>query len=138
MSHLTKRTGNMSHGTSHVQLLPTGSHMLPSYYSMRRPFLTDSELCPSAKQYTTDPYTPALGSKGLSYDHPSTYPSFIDSYYTPETFGDYRGATAISASGGALFPPSALPHLLPPLSGEAPHLLVKTFWFLKQSTFCIL
>ncbi|XP_067112770.1 POU domain class 2-associating factor 2 [Osmerus mordax] len=117
-------------GTSHSQqsfVQMPGSHMLPSYYSMRRPFLTDSELCPSAKQYTTDPYTPALGSKGLSYDHPSAYPSFIDSYYTPETFGDYRGATAISASGGGLFPPSALPHLLPPLSGEAPHLLRDTW-----------
>lgn len=117
-------------GTGHSQqsfVQMPGSHMLPNYYSMRRPFLSDSELCSSAKQYPTDSYTSALGSKGLSYEHPSTYPSFIDSYYTPDSFGDYRGATAISGGGGTLFSPSSLTHLLPPLSGETPHLLRDTW-----------
>ncbi|XP_030648276.1 uncharacterized protein C11orf53 homolog [Chanos chanos] len=106
-----------------------GSHMLPGYYSMRRPFLSESELCHPMKQYPTDTYSSALGGKTFSYDHPSSYPSFIDSYYSPDTFGDYRGASAYTATGGSLFPASTLPPLLPPLSGDtSPHLLLKDSW----------
>ncbi|XP_071025719.1 POU class 2 homeobox associating-factor 2 [Oncorhynchus clarkii lewisi] len=106
-----------------------GSHMLPGYYSMRRPpYLTDSDFSPSTKQYSSDPYSSALGGKALSFDHTSTYPAYIDSYYTPESFGDYRGATAFSTSGGSLFPTSSLPHLLPPLPGESSNLLLRDSW----------
>lgn len=70
------------------------------------------------KQYSPDTYSTALGSKAFSYDHPSTYPSFIDSYYTPDSYGDYRGPTSYTTGGGSLFPPSTLPTLLPSLSGE--------------------
>ncbi|XP_076867964.1 POU class 2 homeobox associating-factor 2 isoform X1 [Brachyhypopomus gauderio] len=106
-----------------------GPHMLPGYYSMRRSILPDSELCHSMKQYSTDSYSPALGGKAFPYDHSSSYPSFIDSYYQPESFGDYRGTTAYTASGGSLFPPSTLSTLLPSLSGEtSSHLLLRDPW----------
>lgn len=99
--------------------------MLPGYYSMRRPFLPDSELCHQMKQYSSDSYSSALGSKAFSYEHSSSYPSFIDSYYQPDSFGDYRSATAYTAGGGSLFSPSALSTLLPSLSGEtSSHLLL--------------
>lgn len=99
--------------------------MLPGYYSMRRPFLPDSELCHPMKQYSSDSYSSALGSKAFSYEHSSSYPSFIDSYYQPDSFGDYRSATAYTAGGGSLFSPSALSTLLPSLSGEtSSHLLL--------------
>ncbi|XP_010868723.1 uncharacterized protein C11orf53 homolog isoform X1 [Esox lucius] len=117
-------------GTSHSQatfVQMPGSHMLPGYYSMRRPYLTDSDFSPSAKQYSSDSYSSTLGGKALSYDHSSTYPAYIDSYYSPE-FGDYRGATAFTTSGGSLFPTSSLPHLLPPLPGESSHLLLRDSW----------
>ncbi|XP_041751266.1 uncharacterized protein C11orf53 homolog [Coregonus clupeaformis] len=119
-------------GTSNSQaafVQMPGSHMLPAYYSMRRPpYLTDSDFSPSTKQYSSDPYSSALGGKALSYDHPSTYPAYIDSYYAPESFGDYRGPTAFSTSGGSLFPTSSLPHLLPPLPGESSNLLLRDSW----------
>lgn len=106
--------------------------MLPGYYSMRRPFLPDSELCHPMKQYSSESYSSALGSKTFSYEHPSSYPSFIDSYYQPESFGDYRSATAYAAGGGSLFSPSALSTLLPSLSGEtSSHLLLVLKLFIK-------
>ncbi|TRY83964.1 hypothetical protein DNTS_006537 [Danionella cerebrum] len=102
-----------------------GSHMLPGYYSMRRSFLPDSDLCHTMKQYSSDTYTSTLGSKAFSYEHPSTYPSFIDSYYTPESYGEYRGPASYTSSGGSLFPTPTLPALLPTLSGESsPQLLL--------------
>lgn len=105
-----------------------GAHMLPGYYSMRRPFLPDSELCHPMKQYSSDSYTTALGGKAFSYEHSPSYPSFIDSYYQPDSFGDYRGPAAYPAGGGSLFSPSALSSLLP-LSGETPsHLLLRDPW----------
>lgn len=107
------------------RFLFAGSHVLPGYYSMRRPFLQDSEFCHPMKQYSPDTYSSALGSKGFTYDHPSSYPPFIDSYYNPDSYGDYRGPTSYATSGGALFPPSTLPTLLPSLTGEASsHLLL--------------
>ncbi|XP_077096954.1 POU class 2 homeobox associating-factor 2 [Siphateles boraxobius] len=108
----------------------SGSHVLPGYYSMRRSFLPDSDLCHPMKQFSSpDTYSSALGSKAFSYDHPSTYPSFIDSYYTPDSYGDYRGPTSYTTSGGSLFPPSTLPTLLPSLSGESSsHLLLRDPW----------
>ncbi|XP_056601897.1 POU domain class 2-associating factor 2 isoform X1 [Triplophysa dalaica] len=106
-----------------------GSHVLPGYYSMRRPFLQDSEFCHPMKQYSPDTYSSALGSKGFTYDHPSSYPPFIDSYYNPDSYGDYRGPTSYATTGGALFPPSTLPTLLPSLTGEASsHLLLRDPW----------
>lgn len=99
--------------------------MLPGYYSMRRSFLPDSELCHPMKQYSPDTYSSALGSKAFTYDHPSSYSSFIDSYYNPDSYGDYRGPASYTTSGGSLFPPSSLPTLLPSLTGEpSSHLLL--------------
>ncbi|XP_041949066.1 uncharacterized protein C11orf53 homolog isoform X2 [Alosa sapidissima] len=102
---------------------------MPGYYSMRRPFLQDSELCHPMKQYSTDTYSSSLGGKAFSYDHPSSYP-FIDSYYPSDSFGDYRTASTYSTSGGSLFPPSSLPPLLPPMSAESStsHLLLRDAW----------
>ncbi|KAF7647192.1 hypothetical protein LDENG_00176070 [Lucifuga dentata] len=76
-----------------------GSHMLPGYYGMRRPFISDADFCPSAKQFSSDVYPSTLGGKALGCEPPMTgYSSLIDSYY-PETFGDYRSAAAFSSSG---------------------------------------
>lgn len=109
-------------------LFPAGSHMLPSYYGMRRPFISDSDFCPSTKQFSPDVYSSTLGGKPLGCE-PSTmssYSSLIDSYY-PETFGDYRSAAAFSSSGGSFLPSSALSSLLPPFSGESSHLFLVGF-----------
>lgn len=93
--------------------------MLPSYYGMRRPFMSDSDFCPSTKQFSPDVYSSTLGGKPLGCE-PSTmtsYSSLIDSYY-PETFGDYRSA------GGSFLPSSAISSLLPPFGGESSHLFL--------------
>lgn len=106
-------------------LFPTGSHMLPSYYGMRRSFISDSDICPSTKQFSPDVYTSTLGGKPLGCE-PSTmtsYSSLIDSYY-PETLGDYRSAATFSTSGGSFLPTSALSTLLPPYGGESSHLFL--------------
>lgn len=113
-----------------------GSHVLPGYYPMRRPFLQDSEHCHPMKQYSTDTYTSTLGGKPFSYDHPSSYP-FIDGYYPSDTFGDYRTTSTYSSSGGSLFPSSSsLPPLLPSLSTESSShlLLVDTLFFFYYSS----
>uniref|UniRef100_A0A8D3CEC2 Si:ch211-213d14.1 n=1 Tax=Scophthalmus maximus TaxID=52904 RepID=A0A8D3CEC2_SCOMX len=107
---------------------PAGSHMLPSYYGMRRPFISDSDFA-SVKQFSPDVYSSALGGKPLGCD-PSTmtsYSSLIDSYY-PEAFGDYRSAATFSSSGGSFLPSSALSSLLPPFSGESSHLFPRDSW----------
>ncbi|KAK5905125.1 hypothetical protein CesoFtcFv8_006623 [Champsocephalus esox] len=106
-----------------------GSHMLPSYYGMRRSFISDSDFCPSTKQFSPDVYSPSLGGKPLGCEPSSmsSYSSFIDSYY-PETFGDYRSAAAFSSSGGSFLPSSALSSLLPPFTGESSHLFLRDSW----------
>ncbi|XP_033952931.1 POU class 2 homeobox associating-factor 2-like [Pseudochaenichthys georgianus] len=106
-----------------------GSHMLPSYYGMRRSFISDSDFCPSTKQFSPDVYSPSLGGKPLGCEPSSmsSYSSFIDSYY-PETFGDYRSAAAFSGSGGSFLPSSALSSLLPPFTGESSHLFLRDSW----------
>ncbi|XP_066564750.1 POU domain class 2-associating factor 2 [Amia ocellicauda] len=106
-----------------------GSHMLPGYYGMRRSFISDSEFshCHPSKQFTADVYSSSLSGKPLC--EPSSvsgYPSLIDSYY-PESFGDYRSA-AFSTGGSPIFPPSALPSLLPTFSGESSHLFLRDSW----------
>ncbi|KAL2094969.1 hypothetical protein ACEWY4_009688 [Coilia grayii] len=108
---------------------PPAFVQVPGYYSMRRPFLQESELCHPMKQYSTDTYSSTLGSKPFSYDHASSYP-FIDSYYSSESFGDYRSTATYSTSGGSFFPSSSLPPLLPPLPGESSssHLLLRDTW----------
>ncbi|KAI4815455.1 hypothetical protein KUCAC02_005599 [Chaenocephalus aceratus] len=47
-----------------------GSHMLPSYYGMRRSFISDSDFCPSTKQFSPDVYSPSLGGKPLGCEPP--------------------------------------------------------------------
>ncbi|XP_058490232.1 POU class 2 homeobox associating-factor 2-like [Solea solea] len=120
-------SGGATTSPSFVQM--PGSHMLPSYYGMRRPFISESDFCPSAKQFSPDIYSSSLGGKSLGCE-PSTmssYSSLIDSYY-PEAFGDYRNATAFSSSGGSFLPSSALSSLLPPFSGEPSHLFLRDSW----------
>ncbi|XP_051522358.1 POU class 2 homeobox associating-factor 2-like [Myxocyprinus asiaticus] len=106
----------------------TGSHMLPSYYGMRRPFISDTEFCPSTKPFPADVYTSALTGKSLSCDTGcmSGYSSLIDSYY-PESFGDYR-STPFSSGGSTIFSPSALTSLLPPYSSDPSHYLLRDSW----------
>ncbi|XP_041796974.1 uncharacterized protein C11orf53 homolog [Chelmon rostratus] len=120
-------SGGSTTPPSFVQM--PGSHMLPSYYGMRRPFISDSDFCPSTKQFSPDVYSSTLGGKPLGCE-PSTmasYSSLIDSYY-PETFGDYRSAAAFSSSGGSFLPSSALSSLLPPFGGESSHLFLRDSW----------
>ncbi|CAL8350646.1 unnamed protein product [Lota lota] len=109
-----------------------GSHMLPGYYGMRRPYISDSDYCPSsAKQFSADIYGPGMGSKTLGCEPTSVsgYPSFIDCY-CPETFGDYRNATAAfsTTAAGSIFPSSALSSLLPPFAGDTSHLFLRESW----------
>lgn len=101
-----------------------GSHMLPSYYGMRRPFISDTEFCSSTKPFSTDVYPSSLTGKSLSCDTGcvSGYSSLIDSYY-PESFGDYR-STPFSSGGSTIFSPSALSSLLPPYSSDPSHYLL--------------
>ncbi|TNN23754.1 putative protein C11orf53 [Liparis tanakae] len=94
--------------------------MLPSYYGMRRPFISDSDFCPSTKQFSPDVFSPSLAGKALEPSAMSGYSSFMD--YYPETFGDYRSAAAFSGAGGSFLPAAALSSLLPPYGGEASHL----------------
>uniref|UniRef100_A0A3Q3QYK4 Zinc finger and BTB domain-containing protein 44 n=1 Tax=Monopterus albus TaxID=43700 RepID=A0A3Q3QYK4_MONAL len=116
-------SGGSTTPPSFVQM--AGSHMVPSYYGMRRPFISDSDFCGSTKQFSPDVYSSTLGGKPLGCE-PSTmtsYSSFIDSYY-PDTFGDYRSTTAFSSSGGSFLSSSALSSLLPSFSGESSHLFL--------------
>ncbi|KAG7278033.1 hypothetical protein CRUP_010967 [Coryphaenoides rupestris] len=105
------------------------SHMLPSYYGMRRPYIspppTRTTAPSSSKQFSADIYGSGMGSKALGCDSSSVsgYSSLIDCYY-PETFGDYRSATA----AGSIFPSTALSSLLPPFGGETSHLFLRESW----------
>uniref|UniRef100_A0A8C6L4D6 Si:ch211-213d14.1 n=1 Tax=Nothobranchius furzeri TaxID=105023 RepID=A0A8C6L4D6_NOTFU len=106
-----------------------GTHVLPSYYSMRRSFLSDTDFCPSTKQFPPDVYSSTLGGKPLGCESSAmtSYSSLIDSYY-PETFGDYRSAATFSSSGSSFLPSSAISSLLPPFSGESSHLYLRDSW----------
>ncbi|KAJ8280606.1 hypothetical protein GJAV_G00056820 [Gymnothorax javanicus] len=104
-----------------------GSHMLPSYYGMRRPFISDSEFCHPGKQFPPEVYGSSLGGKALPTDPASVtgYSSLIDSYY-PESFGDYRNPT-FTSGGSSIFPPTALSSLLPTFSGDS-HFILRDSW----------
>ncbi|MED6286971.1 hypothetical protein ILYODFUR_008294 [Ilyodon furcidens] len=114
----SRYNGGSTTPPSFVQM--PGSHMLPSYYSMRRPFISDSDFCTSTKQFPPDVYSSTSPSTMTSYS------SLIDSYY-PETFGDYRSAATFSSSGSSFLPSTAISSLLPPFSGESPHLFLVGF-----------
>ncbi|XP_056140068.1 POU class 2 homeobox associating-factor 2-like [Lampris incognitus] len=120
-------SGGATTPPSFVQM--PGSHMLPGYYGMRRPFTSDSEFCPSTKQYPTEVYSSSLGGKPLGCEPSAVagYSPFIDGYYS-ETFGDYRSATAFSSTNGSIFPSSALSSLLPPFPGDSSHLFLRDSW----------
>ncbi|KAM9853572.1 POU domain class 2-associating factor 2 [Aulostomus maculatus] len=120
-------SGGSTTPPSFVQM--SGSHMLPSYYSMRRSFISDSDFCPSTKQFSPEVYSSTFGGKPLGCESSTmtSYSSLIDSYY-PETFADYRSTTAFSSSGGSFLPSSALSSLLPPFSGESSHLFLRDSW----------
>lgn len=111
---------NYLHVLIKIVVVCSGSHMLPSYYGMRRPFISDTEFCSSTKPFSPDVYP----SKSLSCDTGcvSGYSSLIDSYY-PESFGDYR-STPFSSGGSTIFTPSALSSLLPPYSSDPSHYLL--------------
>lgn len=123
--------GNVQINADKVDYFPpiAGSHMLPGYYSMRRPFISDSEFCSSTKQLYSDVYQSTLGTKALSSEPPSmsSYSSLIDSYY-PESFSDYRSTPSLSASGSSFPQSSTLSSLLPSFSGEAPQLILVRQW----------
>lgn len=112
----------MQHSCSFT--LCSGSHPLPGYYSMRRPFFSDAEFCSSSKQFSTDIYSSALTGKSFSCDTMpmSTYSSLIDSYY-PESFSDYRSA-AHSGGGSSIFSSTALGTRLPPFPGDTSHFML--------------
>uniref|UniRef100_A0AAV2J2E7 Uncharacterized protein n=1 Tax=Knipowitschia caucasica TaxID=637954 RepID=A0AAV2J2E7_KNICA len=105
----------------------SGPHVLPGYYGMRRTF--DSDFCSSTKQFSPDLYSSSLGGKALGCEAPtmSSYSSLIDSYY-PETFGDYRTASAFSSTGSSFLPPSALSSLLPSFGSDTSHLFLRDSW----------
>ncbi|XP_023672045.1 POU class 2 homeobox associating-factor 2 [Paramormyrops kingsleyae] len=106
----------------------SGSHVLPGYYGMRRPFMADAEICHPSKQFPAEAYSSPLGGKALSCDASSMtgYSSLIDGYYT-EPFVEYRN-TAFTPGGGSLFPGSALPSILPPFPGDSSHFLLRDAW----------
>ncbi|KAJ0021826.1 hypothetical protein NQD34_009316 [Periophthalmus magnuspinnatus] len=118
-------TGGSTTPPSFMQM--SGSHVLPGYYGMRRTF--DSDFCSSTKQFSPDLYSSSLGAKALGCEAPtmSSYSSLIDSYY-PETFGDYRTASAFSTSGSSFLPSTALSSLLPPFSSDTSHLFLRDSW----------
>lgn len=115
---------NYFHVMIKIVVVSSGSHMLPSYYGMRRPFIADTEFCSSTKPFSTDVYPSSLMGKSLSCDTGcmSGYSSLIDSYY-PESFGDYR-STPFSSGGSTIFSPSALSSLLPSYSSDSSHYLL--------------
>nr|XP_061790087.1 POU class 2 homeobox associating-factor 2-like [Nerophis lumbriciformis] len=100
-------SGDPSSPPSLVHL--SGSHILPNYYGMRRPFMSDADLSPSTKQFSE----PASLGGYQSW-------SFMDSYY-PDTFNDQR---TFSTSGGSFLPSS----LMPPLAGESSHFYLRDSW----------
>ncbi|KAM8853799.1 POU domain class 2-associating factor 2 isoform 2-T2 [Synchiropus picturatus] len=106
-----------------------GSHLLPSYYGMRRPFISDSDFCPSNKQFSPDMYSSSLAGKAVSSEPSSvsSYSTLIDSYY-PDTFADYRSSATFSSPAGSFLPSTALSSLLPPFSGESSHLFLRDAW----------
>ncbi|XP_061637806.1 POU class 2 homeobox associating-factor 2-like [Phyllopteryx taeniolatus] len=110
---------------SFVQM--SGSHMLPSYYGMRRPFISDSDFGASTKQISPDMYPSTFGGRPLGCETASF--SLIDTYY-PDTFSEYRNTTTttFSGSGGSFLPSSALSSLLPPFSGESSHVYMRDAW----------
>ncbi|KAJ8276653.1 hypothetical protein COCON_G00084050 [Conger conger] len=58
------------------------------------------------------------------------YPSYMDGHYA-EALGDYR-TTTFPTGGRELFPPSVLPSILPPFSGDSSHFLMRDSW--EQNT----
>ncbi|XP_060754009.1 POU class 2 homeobox associating-factor 2 [Neoarius graeffei] len=105
-----------------------GSHTLPGYYGMRRPFFPDAEFCSSSKQFSTDIYSSALTGKSFSCDITpmSTYSSLIDSCY-PESFSDYR-SVAHSGGGSSVFSSTALATRLPHFPGDTSHFMLRDSW----------
>lgn len=118
---------NFVHVMIKIVVFSSGSHMLPSYYGMRRPFISDTEFCSSTKAFSADGYPSSLTGKSLSCDTGcvSGYSSLIDSFY-PESFGDYR-STPFSSGGSTIFSPSALSSLLPSYSSDPSHYLLVRF-----------
>ncbi|KAJ8386592.1 hypothetical protein AAFF_G00168240 [Aldrovandia affinis] len=119
--------GGMSPPQSAFVQMP-GSQLLPGYYGMRRPFISDAEFGHPGKSFPAEAYPPTLGAKPLSCDPSSVtgYPSYMDGYYS-EALGDYR-STPFSTGGSSLFPPSALPSLLAPFSGDSSHFFLRDSW----------
>ncbi|XP_062894473.1 POU domain class 2-associating factor 2 [Mobula hypostoma] len=126
---LVKETGtNSSQSSAYVQM--PGSHVIPSYYGVRRPYLSDSDLphCPSSKHYSADVYSSSLSSKSFGCEPPAVtgYQHLLDPYIT-ETFGDYRTPTFPTATS-SIFAPQPLAPLFPPFPNESPHFLLRDSW----------
>ncbi|XP_049581885.1 POU domain class 2-associating factor 2 [Syngnathus scovelli] len=123
-THGPKYSSGSTTPPSFIQM--SGSHMLPSYYSMRRPCISDSDISPSTKQFSPDVYPSTFGGRPLGCETSSF--SLIDTYY-PDTFSEYRNTTTtFSGSGGSFLPSSALSSLLPPFSGESSHVYMRDSW----------
>ncbi|XP_067910443.1 POU domain class 2-associating factor 2 [Heterodontus francisci] len=137
-SRQTNVTFKYNTGTSSSQppayVQMSGSHVIPGYYGVRRPYLSDSELphchpsCHPSKQYTTDVYSSSLGGKSLGCDPPgvSGYQPLFDPYLT-EAFGDYRTST-LPSGANSIFTSQAPPPLIPPFSNESSHFLLRDSW----------
>ncbi|XP_051895683.1 POU domain class 2-associating factor 2 [Pristis pectinata] len=125
---------NSSQPSTYVQM--SGSHVIPSYYGVRRPYLSDSDLphCHSSKQYSADVYSSSLSSKSFGCDPPavSGYQHLFDPYIT-ETFGDYRTPTFPSATS-SIFTPQPLTPLIPSFPNESSHFLLRDSWDSVQET----
>ncbi|XP_032905417.1 uncharacterized protein C11orf53 homolog [Amblyraja radiata] len=119
---------NSSQPSPYVQM--SGAQVIPSYYGVRRPYLSDSDLphCHSSKQYSADVYSPSMGSKSFGCDAPaiSGYPHLFDPYIA-ETFGDFRAPTFPSGPS-SIFTPQPLTPLIPPYPNEASHFLLRDSW----------
>ncbi|XP_026877063.2 uncharacterized protein C11orf53 homolog [Electrophorus electricus] len=105
----------------------TGSHALPGYYSMRRPFISEAEFSTSSKQLSTDVHSSALTGKSVSCDPvPIQYQSLLDGYYT-ESFSDYCGA-GLAGGGSTIFSSSTLSTLLPSLPADTSNFVLRDSW----------
>ncbi|KAM4651641.1 POU domain class 2-associating factor 2 [Discoglossus pictus] len=124
-------TGPRLNGSTNSSQTPfvqmSSSPVLSGYYGVRRSFLPDGDYH-STKQYSNDVYSSSIGSKALGCDATSiqSYPPLLDPYFT-EPIGEYRG-TSLTSSGGSLFSTSPLPPLLPHLSGDPSHYLLRESW----------
>ncbi|XP_069752398.1 POU class 2 homeobox associating-factor 2 [Narcine bancroftii] len=113
---------------SYVQM--SGSHVMPSFYGVRRSYLSDYDLphCHSSKQCSSDVYSSSMGNKSFGCDPPavSGYQHLFDPYIM-ETFGDYR-SPAFPSGTNSIFTPQPFTPLVSPFPNESSHFLLRDSW----------